>query len=238
MLQLKNVSVSYGPIDALVNVSIDVPKGSIVSLIGTNGAGKSTLLKSISGINLVKDGSVIFNEQEINQHTIETRSKMGISHVLEGRRIFRNLSIEDNLELAVQFRNTLSRKEKRKLVESELNKYPLLKNRRNEKAGRLSGGQLQLLIFSVATICKPEVLLLDEPSLGLAPLMVQEIYDIVKQLNNDGVTILLAEQLATFALEVSDYAYVLDKGVIVQSGESKKLESEYGKEGLVKAYLG
>lgn len=238
MLKLEKVSVSYGSINALVDIDIVVPEGKVVALIGANGSGKSTLLKSISGLVPMKQGKMQFDNTDISNIRIEKRAKMGIAHVLEGRRIFRNLTIEENLRLAMQFRQKLSQKERNRLIGEVYEKFKLLSERKNELAGGLSGGQLQILIFAVATICKPKVLLLDEPSLGLAPLMVKQVYEIVNSLNQEGVTILLAEQLATFALEVSDYAYVLDKGKIIESGESAYLKKELGKEGLAKAYLG
>jgi branched-chain amino acid transport system ATP-binding protein len=238
LLQLQNVYVSYGSIDAIVNIDIEVPKGKIVALIGSNGAGKSTVLKSISGISSIKQGTIRYEEMNISSLSIEKRAQMGIGHVLEGRRVFRNLSIEDNLRLAIHFRKKMSRKMQDQLIQETYEKFELLGQRKKEKAGGLSGGQLQLLIFAIASICKPKILLLDEPSLGLSPLMVKQVYEIVKSFNKEGMTILLAEQMATFALEVADYAYVLDKGSVVKFGETEYLRRDYGKEGLAKAYLG
>lgn len=238
MLKLENITISYGPIQAVQGIDINVPQGSIVALIGPNGSGKSTILKSISGLAKVNDGNIWLDDKEITRIPIERRVKLGIAQVLEGRRIFRGLTVEENLELSLAFRIKLSKHEKKKKIEEVYEKFPILKEKRNVTTGTLSGGQLQILIFASATIVDPKLLLLDEPSLGLAPLMVKEIYEITKQLNNLGVTVLLAEQMASLALEVADHAYILERGKIKHHGKVTDLVNEFGKEGLASAYLG
>lgn len=238
MLRLENISISYGPIQAVQDIDITVPKGSIVALIGPNGSGKSTILKSISGLTNVNGGKIWLDDKEITKIPIERRVKMGIAQVLEGRRIFRGLKVEENLELAIAFRIKVTKQERKNRIEEVYEKFPILKEKRNVITGTLSGGQLQTLIFASATIVNPKLLLLDEPSLGLAPLMVKEIYGITEQLNQLGVTVLLAEQMAALALDVADYAYILERGRIMHHGTVTDLVNEFGKEGLASAYLG
>lgn len=238
MLKLESTSVEYGPIRALSEVSIEVSEGQVVALMGPNGAGKSSLLGSISGLAPVSSGTVTLEDHDITGLSVERRSRMGISTVLEGRRIFRDLTVEENLQLASNFRLTASKREKLHVIEEIYNQFPLLKERQREKAAKLSGGQLQLLIFAVATVTRPKLLLLDEPSLGLAPLMVKEIYEVVKNLNEQGVTIVLAEQLAPLALQTASYAYILNQGTVAMEGNTESLKDELDRKGLASTYLG
>lgn len=238
MLRLEGASVEYGPIRAIDEVSIEVSEGQVVALMGPNGAGKSSLLASISGLAQVSRGTVTLEGQDITGLSVERRAKMGISTVLEGRRIFRDLTVEENLQLAGNFRLKATRREKSQVVEEIYSQFPLLKERQREKAAKLSGGQLQLLIFAVATAARPKLLLLDEPSLGLAPLMVKEIYEVVKNLNEQGVTIILAEQLAPLALQTASYAYILNQGAVAMEGTAKSLKGELDEKGLASTYLG
>lgn len=238
LLEIKDVSVSYGAIQAVRQANLAVSESSIVALLGPNGAGKSSLLNAISGLAPVVEGRIIFDGVDITDLTTEKRAKMGISEVLEGRRIFRSLTVEENLLLATTFRCAGGRHERREAIERTYDQFSILSERRKKKAASLSGGQLQILIFAVATISDPKLLLLDEPSLGLAPLMVKEIYSIVEQLNKQGTTILLAEQLASVALGAASYAYILERGKVSTEGTSSSLKGELGQRGLASSYLG
>ncbi len=232
LLTLRGVEVSYGNIPALRGIDLDVEKGEIVTLIGANGAGKTTTLRSISGLLKPRQGEITFNGANINgvkPHVITAR---GISHVPEGRGIFANLTVADNLELGAYLR-------KDKIQQAELDRvfilFPVLKDRMKQNAGTLSGGEQQMLAISRALMSKPVVLLLDEPSLGLAPQMVQTIFRVIKEINAKGTTILLVEQNAHMALVTAHRGYVMETGRIVLADTTKALLSS---DRIKKAYLG
>lgn len=232
MLTISGANVFYGAIQALENVDAQVEKGEIVSIIGSNGAGKTTLLRTISGLLRPRSGSVKFNGRDI--HTVHPHEivKLGISHSPEGRRIFTNMSVLENLQLGAITRKDGGVKEDMDMV---MQRFPRLRERIGQSAGTLSGGEQQMLAIGRAMMARPTVLLLDEPSLGLAPNLVTEIFSIVTDLNKDGVTILLVEQNATRALEIANRAYVLETGKIVLSDTGKNLLTN---EKVKEAYLG
>ncbi len=236
MLKLESVEAYYGSIQALKGIDLEVEEGKIVSIIGANGAGKSTLLKSISGLISQKKGRIIFNDKDITRLSPGEIVALGISQVPEGRQIFAHLTVLDNLHLGAYL--YFSRKNM-KIIEEKLEElftiFPILKMRKKQISGTLSGGEQQMLAIARALMSRPKLLLLDEPSMGLAPLIVKEIFNIIKKLNSEGVTILLVEQNAKAALQISDFGYVLETGRIVLSGPSKELlENEEVKQ----AYLG
>jgi branched-chain amino acid transport system ATP-binding protein len=233
MLKINDLHVSYGGIKALRGVSLEVPDKKIVTLIGANGAGKSTLLRTISGLVKAESGSISFDGTEIMNKQISSICEKGIALVPEGRRVFVNLTVEENLRIGAYLR-----KDKDKIKEDydwvyEL--FPRLKERSWQLAGTLSGGEQQMLAVGRALMSRPKIMMMDEPSLGLAPLVVRQIFEIIGQINKAGVTILLIEQNANMALNVADDAYVLETGEIVLHGPGKELlENEQVKE----AYLG
>ncbi len=220
MLEIKGINVFYGAIQALDDVSIQVRPGEIVAIIGSNGAGKSTLLRTISGLIRARTGSISYNDVDITDSQPHEIVKMGLSQAPEGRRIFTNMSVQENLQLGAYLR-------KDNKVQSDmdalLDRFPRLRERFKQSAGTLSGGEQQMLAISRALMSNPEILLLDEPSLGLAPFLITEIFNIVKDLNRDGKTVLIVEQNANRALEISDRAYVLETGVVVLEGTGKDL---------------
>lgn len=233
MLKLDNIDVYYGAIHALKGLSLEVNEGEIVTLIGANGAGKSTTLKTISGLIRPKNGDLLFNGESITSVPAQNIVKMGISHVPEGRRIFANLSVLENLEMGAYLR-----KDKAGIkvtMEKVYDKFPRLKERLSQRAGTLSGGEQQMLAMGRALMSQPKLLLLDEPSMGLAPILVKEIFSIIKEINEAGTTILLVEQNANMALSIANRAYVLETGRIVASGSAKELMAS---EQIKKAYLG
>jgi len=236
MLEIVKISTYYGYVQALKEVSIEVRDGEIVSIIGANGAGKSTLLNSISAIVPPRSGQILLDGKDITRLPVEAIVGMGISQVPERRQIFSTLSVYDNLFLGAYLR---LRKGKKQEVSDDLeyvfNLFPILRERRGQLAGTLSGGEQQMVAIGRGLMARPKVLLLDEPSLGLAPLLVKEIFRVLLQLRREGTTILLVEQNARAALELSDRAYVLETGRIELSGASKELISN---EEVKKAYLG
>ncbi len=233
MLTIKNLHVHYGGIHALKGISIKVREGKIITLIGANGAAKSTTLRCISGLVKSSDGSIIYSGKEISR--METREivSQGIVLVPEGRRVFSNLNVEENLILGAYLRNDKAEIKKDKEWIYEL--FPILKERRHQTAGTLSGGEQQMLAVGRALMTKPKLLMMDEPSLGLAPLIVHDIFEIIKKINSLGVTILLIEQNAKAALEIADYGYVMETGTIVLEGEGKSLLNN---DEVQRAYLG
>lgn len=233
MLNIKDLHVHYGGIHALRGVSLEVPEGKIISLIGANGAGKSTTLRSIVGLEKATKGSVTYNDQIITQETTKKIVETGIVLVPEGRRIFPNLTVKENLILGSYLRK--NKNEIQKDLQWVYELFPRLKEREWQKAGTMSGGEQQMLAVGRGLMSKPKLMMMDEPSLGLAPLIVKDIFDIIKQVNVMGVTILLIEQNAKVALEISDYAYVLETGTIVLEGPGKELLDN---EDVKKAYLG
>lgn len=233
MLEIRNLSVHYGGIHALQGINIDVPEGKIVTLIGANGAGKSTTLRSIVGLVKASGGTVSWNGMNLLGMQTKDIVAKGVVLVPEGRRIFPNLTVDENLQLGAYARNDkpaiLSDKE-------EIFKlFPRLKERISQKAGTLSGGEQQMLAVGRAMMTKPKLLMMDEPSLGLAPLVVKMIFEIIKTINKEGTTVLLIEQNAKAALEVADYGYVLETGRIILEGKGKELLAD---DRVRKAYLG
>jgi branched-chain amino acid transport system ATP-binding protein len=219
MLKIENLSAYYDSISALKGVSIEVPKGEIVSIIGANGAGKSTLLKTISGLIKPQQGRILFRDRNIAGHPASKIVALGISQVPEGRQIFAHLSVQDNINLgAYLYFKHRNRTEIDKRRNEVYELFPILKGRTKQVAGTLSGGEQQMLAIARALMGRPELLLLDEPSMGLAPLVVREIFAVIQQLNESGTTILLVEQNAKAALNVAKRAVVLETGEIVLEG--------------------
>ncbi|HHV96318.1 MAG TPA: ABC transporter ATP-binding protein [Clostridiaceae bacterium] len=233
MLELNNIDVHYGVIHALKNISLKVEKGEIVTLIGANGAGKTTTLRTISGLIKPSKGTITFKGQRIDGASAPEIVKAGISHVPEGRRIFPDMTVRENLELGAFLRK--DKDEIQKDMELVFARFPILKNRSKQNAGTLSGGEQQMLAIGRALMARPELLLMDEPSMGLAPLLVNEIFSIIKEINEQGTTILLVEQNANIALSIADRAYVIETGSIVLEGSGKELANS---EQIKKAYLG
>ncbi|MFJ7668872.1 ABC transporter ATP-binding protein [Lysinibacillus sp. NPDC097195] len=234
MLKVQNIDVFYGNIQALKGVSLEVNEGEIVTLIGANGAGKSTLLKTLSGLLKPKGGIIEYEGFSIAGKAAQTIVKSGISHVPEGRRVFANMSVEENLELGAYLRN--DKAGIKKDMEHVFELFPRLLERRKQQSGTLSGGEQQMLAMGRALMAKPKLLLMDEPSMGLAPLMVKNIFNIIEKVNKEeGTTVLLVEQNANMALSVADRAYVLETGRIVLSGTAKELQES---EQVKAAYLG
>lgn len=233
MLKIENLSVHYGGIHALQGISLEVPAGKIVTLIGANGAGKSTTLNTIVGLVKSSSGSVLFEGKEILGQPTKNLVEQGLVLVPEGRRIFPNLTVQENLTLGAYARTDLESVEKDR--ERVFILFPRLKERIKQKAGTLSGGEQQMLAVGRALMSKPKVLMMDEPSLGLAPIVMGMIFDIIKEINSTGVTVLLVEQNAKAALEAADLAYVLETGRITLSGTGKDLLAD---DRVRKAYLG
>lgn len=234
MLNIQNLFVNYGAIEALRGVSLEVKVGEIVSIVGGNGAGKSTLMKAISGLEPVKSGSVQWHGQDITATPPHQRVGLGISQAPEGRQVFADQSVEDNLLLGAFLRPSRDPQVAQDL-ENQYTIFPRLRERRSQQAGTLSGGEQQMLAIARALMSSPKLLLLDEPSLGLAPLIVKEIFAVIRRVRDEGVTILLVEQMANQALKVSDRAYVLKNGVMVTSGTAKEIASDPS---VREAYLG
>lgn len=234
MLEVKDLNVYYGNIHALKGISLEVYEGEIISLIGANGAGKTTTLQTISGIIRSKSGSIHYNGEDITKTRAHKILRMGIAQVPEGRQIFANLSVLDNLELGA-FSIRGSNEEKEAQREQFFDRFPRMRERANQRAGTLSGGEQQMLAMGRAMASRPKLMILDEPSMGLSPIFVKEIFATIKRLNEEGVTILLVEQNAMMALAISDRAYVLETGKIVMEGNSKELAND---EKVKKAYLG
>uniref|UniRef100_A0A7C3IGE8 ABC transporter ATP-binding protein n=1 Tax=Gracilinema caldarium TaxID=215591 RepID=A0A7C3IGE8_9SPIR len=233
MLKIENLSVHYGGIHALQGISLEVPAGKIVTLIGANGAGKSTTLNTIVGLVKSSSGSVLFEGKNILGQPTKNLVEQGLVLVPEGRRIFPNLTVQENLTLGAYARTDPDVIEKDR--ERVFTLFPRLKERIKQKAGTLSGGEQQMLAVGRALMSKPKVLMMDEPSLGLAPIIVGMIFDIIKEINSTGVTVLLVEQNAKAALESADLAYVLETGRITLSGTGKELLAD---DRVRKAYLG
>ena len=233
MLTVENLNVYYGMIHALKNVSFHVEEGEIVALIGANGAGKTTTLQTVSGMLQAKSGSVHFENQDITKMPSHRIVQLGISHVPEGRRMFANLTVYENLRMGAY-----TRKDKKEIEESlarVYERFPRLKERTRQLAGTLSGGEQQMLAMGRALMSNPRLLLLDEPSMGLSPLLVSEIFDIIESISKQGVTILLVEQNAKKALSIADRGYVLETGSIVMEDSAQALLNN---EAIKKAYLG
>ena len=222
MLKVDNIDVYYGAIHAIKGISIEVPKGEIVTLVGSNGAGKSTTLRTISGLMKPKNGTILFEDKNIVGVPAHKIVGMGLCQVPEGRHVFANMSVMENLELGAY-------------LEDVFKKFPRLLERKDQISGTLSGGEQQMLAMGRALMSRPRLLLLDEPSMGLAPLLVKEIFNIIKEINESGTTVLLVEQNANMALSIADKAYVLETGRIALAGTAQELASS---EAVRKAYLG
>ena len=233
MLEVRDLVVNYGSINAIKKISFDVNEGEVVALIGANGAGKTTTLHTITGLLKAKSGSVMFEGTELLKTPPHKIVEMGMAHVPEGRRIFQQLSVYKNLTLGA-----FTRKDKDSIdatLKMVYSKFPRLEERKKQIAGTLSGGEQQMLAVGRALMSKPKLLMLDEPSLGLAPLVIKDIFSIIKEIKAAGVNVLLIEQNAKAALEISDYAYVMETGTITMSGPGKELLND---ERVKKAYLG
>ncbi|MDC7243426.1 MAG: ABC transporter ATP-binding protein [Sphaerochaetaceae bacterium] len=232
MLKVNNLHVYYGAIHAIKGVSFEVKEGEIVTLIGSNGAGKTTILKTISQVLKQTEGEIIFLGDSLNIYKPFEVSRIGISHVPEGRRVFPELTVLENLEMGAYKRN--DKIEIKVDLKEVFQRFPRLNERKNQLAGTLSGGEQQMLAMGRALMSRPKILLLDEPSMGLAPLLVDEIFNIIKAINKAGTTILLVEQNARRALEISNKGYVLETGRISLSGDSKELLEN---DKVIEAYL-
>jgi branched-chain amino acid transport system ATP-binding protein len=233
VLQVREIDVYYGAIHALKKLSLEVEQGSIVTLIGANGAGKTTTLKSISGLLRPKTGSIIFKGTDISKVAPEKIVGLGISQVPEGRRVFSTMTVMENLEMGAYLRK--DKKGVEEDMENVFTRFPRLKERRKQLAGTLSGGEQQMLAIGRALMARPQLMLMDEPSMGLAPLLVKEIFSIIKDINERGTTILLVEQNANMALSIADKAYVIETGEIVLQGNAHELMNSPE---VKKAYLG
>lgn len=232
MLKVENINVHYGVINAIKNVSFEVNQGEIVALIGANGAGKTSTMHAVSGLLKITDGCIQFMDEDISKlpaHKIVTK---GLAQVPEGRRIFSQLTVEENLEMGAFLRTDNKVNDD---LENIYKRFPRLKERKNQQAGTLSGGEQQMLAMGRALMSKPKLLLLDEPSMGLSPILVNEIFDIIKEINKDGVTILLVEQNANKALSIAHRAYVLETGSVTIKGDAKDVAANPK---VREAYLG
>lgn len=233
MLVVNDLVVNYGVIKAVTQVSFEVKEGEIVTLIGANGAGKSTILRTISGLVKPTSGSMVFNNSDLLKMSPQNIVKNGLIHVPEGRHVFKGMTVKENLEMGA-----FLRKDKENLaqeVEEVFERFPVLKERINQDAATLSGGEQQMLAMGRALMSKPKLLLLDEPSMGLAPIFIREIFNIITEINKKGTTILLIEQNAKMALSIADRGYVLETGKIVSSGAGQELLAS---DEVQKAYLG
>ncbi len=233
MLEIKDLEVYYGAIKALKGISFNVEQGEIIALIGANGAGKTTTLHTISGLIPAKHGSVKFNGKELTKTPAHKIVSMGMAHVPEGRRVFAQLTVYENLLLGAYTRK--NKDEINETLEKVYQRFPRLKERSTQLAGTLSGGEQQMLAMGRALMSKPSIILMDEPSMGLSPLYVNEIFDIIQEINKSGTTVLLVEQNAKKALSIANRAYVLETGTISLSGDAHELMDN---EQVKKAYLG
>ena len=237
MLTIQNLHAAYGKVEVLHGISLDVPKGKLVTLIGSNGAGKTTTMRAISGMLKPKSGSVTLGGKDVTGLDSHKIARAGLAHSPEGRRVFASMSVTDNLLLGAFPRFTRARPKgdiKRDL-DKALELFPRLKERRDQLAGTLSGGEQQMLAMARAVMLNPEVILLDEPSMGLAPILVEEVFRIITRLKAEGVTMLLVEQFAAAALNVADYGYVLENGSISVHGPAESLKTDPK---VIAAYLG
>lgn len=233
MLEVKDLEVYYGVIQAIKGVSFEVNEGEVIALIGANGAGKTTILHTITGLLSPKKGSVVFEGQEVTKIPAHKIVSLGMAHVPEGRRVFAQLSVYENLKLGAYTRK--DSQEFDETLASIYRRFPRLEERRNQLAGTLSGGEQQMLAMGRALMSHPKIIVMDEPSMGLSPILVNEIFEIIKEVSAGGTTVLLVEQNAKKALSIANRAYVLETGSIVLSGEADKLLND---DGIKKAYLG
>ena len=232
MLTIKDLEVYYGVIQAIKGVSFEVNQGEVIALIGANGAGKTTILHTITGLLAPKNGSVVFEGKELTKMPAHKIVSLGMAHVPEGRRVFADLSVYENLRMGAYTRK--DRNEIEETLEKVYQRFPRLKERRNQMAGTLSGGEQQMLAMGRALMSHPRLIVMDEPSMGLSPIYVNEIFDIIQEINKGGTTVLLVEQNAKKALSIADKAYVLETGNIVLSGDAKELMNN---DQVKKAYL-
>ena len=233
MLEVKDLHVYYGLIQAIKGVSFEVNEGEVIALIGANGAGKTTILHTITGLLQPKEGSVLFEGTDITKIPSHKIVSMGMAHVPEGRRVFANLSVYQNLKMGAYTRK--DKKEIEEKLEMVYQHFPRLQERKNQLAGTLSGGEQQMLAMGRALMSNPKMILMDEPSMGLSPLLVKEVFSIIEYCHECGITILLVEQNAKMALGIADRAYVLETGKITMSGDAKEMMEN---EAVKKAYLG
>ncbi|MCI6867180.1 MAG: ABC transporter ATP-binding protein [Lachnospiraceae bacterium] len=233
MLEIRDLEVFYGMIQAIKGVSFEVNEGEVIALIGANGAGKTTILHTITGLLTPKKGQVIFEGQDITKVPAHKIVSLGMAHVPEGRRVFSHLSVYQNLKMGAYTRK--DKDEIEKTLETVYKRFPRLEERKNQIAGTLSGGEQQMLAMGRALMSHPRIILMDEPSMGLSPILVNEIFDIIQSVSASGTTVLLVEQNAKKALSIADRAYVLETGNIVMSGDAKELMND---DSIKKAYLG
>lgn len=233
MLEIKDLEVNYGMIKAIKGISFEVNQGEIIALIGANGAGKTTILHTITGLVPAHRGDIIFNDVNLTKIKAHKIVGMGMAHVPEGRRVFQQLTVYQNLMMGAY--TVKDKKQIADSLEMVYKRFPRLEERKNQVAGTLSGGEQQMLAMGRALMSKPNIILMDEPSMGLSPLYVNEIFDIIREVNSDGTTVLLVEQNAKKALAIADRAYVLETGNIVLSGDAKELMND---DSVKKAYLG
>jgi branched-chain amino acid transport system ATP-binding protein len=233
MLEVKDLQVSYGMIQAIKGISFEVNQGEVIALIGANGAGKTTILHTVTGLLAPKAGSIMFEGQDITKVPAHKIVSMGMAHVPEGRRVFAQLSVYDNLKMGAYTRT--DKNEIEESLEMVYKRFPRLEERKNQMAGTLSGGEQQMLAMGRALMSKPKIILMDEPSMGLSPIFVNEIFNIIQEVSASGTTVLLVEQNAKKALSIADRAYVLETGNIALEGDAKVLMND---DSIKKAYLG
>ena len=233
MLEIKDLEVYYGVIQAIKGISFEVNEGEIISLIGANGAGKTTILHTVTGLLSPKKGSIIFEGKDITKTPAHKIVSLGLAHVPEGRRVFAEMSVYQNLKMGAYTRS--DKGEIEQTLEKVYKRFPRLEERKNQLAGTLSGGEQQMLAMGRALMSNPRIILMDEPSMGLSPILVNEIFDIIQSVSEAGTTVLLVEQNAKKALAIADRAYVLETGKIVMSGDAKELMND---DSIKKAYLG
>ena len=233
MLEVRDLQVYYGVIQAIKNVSFKVEEGEIIALIGANGAGKTTVLNTITGLIPAKNGEIIYDGEDLKNVPAHKIVAMGLAHVPEGRRVFSQLSVYENLLMGAYTRN--DKNEIEDSLQHVFKSFPRLEERKKQMAGTLSGGEQQMLAMGRALMSKPRIVLMDEPSMGLSPILVEEVFDIIQSINKSGTTVLLVEQNAKKALSIADRAYVLETGNIVLAGEAKDIMND---ESVKKAYLG
>ena len=233
MLSVNNLQVHYGMIQAIKDVSFEVNEGEVIALIGANGAGKTTILHTVSGLLQPTQGSVVFEGQDITKVPAHKIVSLGMAHVPEGRRVFAQLTVLENLKLGAYTRK--DKNEMEETLQMIYKRFPRLEERKNQIAGTLSGGEQQMLAMGRALMSHPKIILMDEPSMGLSPIFVEEVFKIIRDISAEGVTVLLVEQNAKKALNIADRAYVLETGNIILQGDAKKLMND---ESVKKAYLG
>lgn len=233
MLEVKNMEVYYGMIQAIKGISFEVNEGEVIALIGANGAGKTTILHTITGLLSPKSGSVIFEGKDITKVPAHKIVSLGMAHVPEGRRVFAELTVYENLKMGAYTRK--DKDEIEQTLQMVYKRFPRLQERKNQLAGTLSGGEQQMLAMGRALMSHPKIIVMDEPSMGLSPILVNQIFDIIEEVSKSGTTVLLVEQNAKKALAIADRAYVLETGKIVLEGDAKKLMND---DSIKKAYLG